>query len=129
MTREWTQMVDAVPQIREALSGLETDISYTVLSRWPRREDGGNLITVTELTNAQTAVSVVDQLGYQIDVWGQDRDTVRKLSPLVNETLCGMGFRREYAGPAEPYQDPSRYFRRTFRYGRKVDKRTMRLID
>lgn len=122
-------MVDAMPQIREALSNLETEIPYTVLSRWPRREDSGNLITVTEITNAQTTVPVVDQLGYQIDLWGLDRDTVRALSPLVNAALCGIGFRREYAGPAEPYQDPSKYFRRTFRFGRRVDKRTLRLID
>lgn len=128
MTPEWTQMVDATLQIREALTGLDTQLSYSVLSRWPRRGDIGNLVTVTEITNAQTAVPVVDNLAYQIDIWGTEPDAVRELSPLVNAALCGIGLRRDYASPPEPYQD-SKYYRRTFRYGRRVDKRTMRLID
>lgn len=121
-------MVDATPQIREQLTGLDTERDYSVFSRWPRREDTGDLITVTEITNTQTATGVVDSLAYQIDIWGTERDAIYELSPLVNKALCGIGFRRDYAGPEEPYQD-GKYYRRTFRFGRKVDKRTLRLID
>lgn len=128
MNAEWTQMVDAEMQIKDALRDLDPKISYAVSSRWPRRGDTGNLITVTEITNTQTAVAVVDNLAYQIDLWSLEADVIVTLAPLVNAALCGMGFRRDYASPAEPYQDGN-FYRRTFRFGRKVDKRTMRLID
>lgn len=119
-------MVDALPQIREALTGLDTALKYRVLCRWPRSEDTGTLITVTELTNSQTETAVVDTLGYQIDLWAAECDSVDEFAPLVNAALCGLGLRREYAGPAELQNDK---YRKTFRFGRKVDKRTMRLID
>lgn len=126
MIHEWIQMVDAADQIRAALTGLDTAVEYRVLCRWPRTEDAGALITVTELTNSQTEIPVVDTLGYQIDLWAAERDDVDELAPLVNAALCGFGLRREYAGPTE-YQNNK--YRKTLRFGRKVDKRTMRLID
>lgn len=119
-------MVDAAGQIRAALTGLDTAVDYRVLFRWPRTEDAGALITVTELTNSQTDIPVVDALGYQIDLWAAERDDVDELAPLVNAALCGFGLRREYSGATE-YQNNK--YRKTLRFGRKVDKRTMRLID
>ena len=126
MIPEWTTMVDAQAQIRQALTGLETEVAYQVLCRWPRTDDTGNLITVTELTNSQTETPVVDTLGYQLDIWTAEQDDVDELAPLVNAAMCGIGLRREYASPVEYQSDR---YRKTLRYGRKVDKRTMRLID
>lgn len=130
MTAQWTELVDATAQIRGALEGLDTSLPYTVAARWPRAAPAGNLITVTEITNQQTDVPVVDTLAYQIDIWGAEPDNVRALAPLVNAALCGIGLRRDYAGAAEMLSSGGGYFcRKTFRFGRKVDKRTMRLID
>lgn len=130
MKPEWTMMVDPVPQIKEVLQDLKTEHPYSVLSRWPRREDRGTLITVTEITNRQSeSTPVVDQLGIQIDIWSPERDTLRDLTPLVNAAVCGIGYRRDYAGPEELLQGGGWNYRKTFRFGRRVDKRFMRLID
>lgn len=128
MNTEWTQYVDAQDQLRDHLLGMDTTLNYSVLSRWPRRSDVGPLITITEITNVQTETCVVDDLAYQIDIWGEDADTVRELAPLVNAAVCGIGFRRSYAGSVDIQQD-GKIYRKTFRFGRKVDKRTMRLVD
>jgi len=129
MTEEWTEMVELAPQVKAALRELDTELAYTVLSRWPRREDKGNLITVSEITNQQTALSVVDDLAVQVDIWSTERDVVRALAPLVNAAVCGMGLRRDYAGDIEQQSGGLWAFRKTFRFGRRVDKRFMRLID
>jgi hypothetical protein len=129
MTKEWTEMVELAPQVKAVLRELDTELVYTVLSRWPRREDKGNLITVTEITNRQTALSVVDDLAVQVDIWSTERDVVRALAPLVNAAVCGMGLRRDYAGAIEQQNGGLWAFRKTFRFGRRVDKRFMRLID
>lgn len=129
MNTEFTQMVDPVPQVKALLQGLDTELEYAVLSRWPRQEDTGNLITVTEITNAQTAIGVVDDIAVQVDIWSAQRDVIRTLAPLVNAAVCGMGLRRDYAGPIEQQPGGLWSFRKTFRFGRRVDKRTMRLID
>ncbi|MCD8009031.1 MAG: hypothetical protein LUF68_08920 [Clostridiales bacterium] len=129
MTAEWTEMVQATPEIRALLEGLETDAEYRVTAKWPRERVTENLITVTEITNMQTAVSVVDSLAWQIDLWSGEPDVIRELAPLVNAALCGLGLRRDYSGPEEYVSGPYGYYRKTFRFGRKVDKRTMRLID
>ena len=129
MNTEFMQMVDPVPQIKELLRGLDTELEYSVLSRWPRREDAGNLITVTEITNMQTAISVVDDIAVQVDLWSDERDSIRVLAPRVNAAVCGMGLRRDYAGAIEQQPEGRWPFRKTFRFGRRVDKRSGRLID
>ena len=87
------------------------------------------MVTVGEYTNVATDCPVVDQIDYQIDLWAFDRETVVLLSQLVNQALTTLGLKRQYAGPDQVSGDPAGYCTKTFRYGRKVDKRTMRLID
>lgn len=70
---DYPGMVDAIPQIRQALASLDTTLPYTVSEQWPRTSITGNLITVTEITNASTGWRCVDDLAYQIDVWQQRR--------------------------------------------------------
>lgn len=122
-------MVDAIPQIRQALASLDTTLPYTVSEQWPRTSITGNLITVTEITNTSTGWRCVDDLAYQIDVWAAEADAVRELAPLVNDALLGIGFRRTAAQPLDRYDKNGGYFRKAFRFGRKIDKRFMRLID
>ncbi|MCC8120826.1 MAG: hypothetical protein LIO42_02305 [Oscillospiraceae bacterium] len=129
MSEEWTEMVQAVPELRALLEGLETDVTYRVTAKWPRERVTENLIVVTEITNMQTGVCVVDSLAWQIDLWSGELDVIRELAPLVNAALCGLGLRRDYAGAEEYVSGQHGYYRKTFHFGRKVDKRTMRLID
>ncbi|MCC8064165.1 MAG: hypothetical protein LIO70_03640 [Clostridiales bacterium] len=128
MNEERLTMVDALPDIKAALEGLDTDITYTVSAQWPRSAPTGALITITELDNAQVAgLLVVDRLSYQIDLWGTDADELRTLAPLVNAAMLSLGFLRDYAGALT--MEGSSYYRKTLRFGRRVDKRWMRLID
>lgn len=127
MKAESLILADALPTIRAALEGLDTEVSYTVSAQWPRKAPTGALITVTELDNSQISGRlVVDRLSYQIDLWGPDADELRTLAPLVNTALLSVGFLREYAGALGIENG---YYRKTFRFGRRVDKRTLRLID
>lgn len=122
-------MVDAIPQIRQALADLDTSTPYTLTEQWPRKAITGNLITVTEITNAGTDIDCVDRVTYQIDVWSPYANPVRKLVPLVNAAMLGIGFRRQAAEQLNYLTAKGGYYRKALRYGRKVDKRTMRLID
>ena len=126
---DYPGMVDAIPQIRQALASLDTTLPYTVSEQWPRTSITGNLITVTEITNASTGWRCVDDLAYQIDVWAAEADAVRELAPLVNDALLGIGFRRTDSQPLDRYDKNGGYFRKALRFGRKIDKRFMRLID
>lgn len=128
MTDESLIFVDGVPDIREALEGLDTDLTYTVSCQWPRTAPTSTLITVVEIGNNQVAGKlVVDSLSYQIDLWGPDADALRTLAPLVNTAVLSVGFLRDYSGPLD--LEGSSYYRKTMRFGRSVDKRSMRLID
>ena len=122
-------MVDAVPQLRQALAEMETATAFTVSEDWPRAIPTGPLITIQEITNTGTQNAVVDELSWQLDVWADSKDTVRELSTGIDRAMAGIGLRRTYAGPILWTEDGAQYYRKTFRYGRKVDKRTMRLID
>lgn len=125
----YSSMIDAIPQIREVLGSLETELSYTVSEQWPRAAISGNLVTVTEITNASTEVGCVDRIAYQLDVWSPAADPVRELVPLIDVAMQGIGFRRQAAEQLDRMSANGGYYRKTLRYGRKVDKRTMRLID
>lgn len=129
MTEAALTLVDGRAQVRQALAEMECPVSFTVQGRYPRSTQEGVLITVGEYSNTSTDCPVVDRLSYQIDLWAFDRGTVVTLSEAVNRTLLSMGFRREYAGPDERSAEPAGYCVKTFRYGRKVDKRWMRLMD
>ena len=111
MTEAALTLVDGRAQVRKALEEMECSVAYTVRGRYPRSTQDGVLVTVGEY------------------LWAFDRGTVVTLSEAVNRTLLGMGFLREYAGPDERSEEPAGYCRKTFRYGRKVDKRWMRLMD
>ncbi len=128
MRAEYT-LVDGRSQVRQALTGLTTDISYTLRGRYPQAVNDGVLITCCEYANTATENPLVDKLVYQVDIWAFDWDTVLELAALVNAALTELGLRRQYSGPDTIADDPAGYLRKTYRFGRNVDKRTMRLID
>lgn len=125
----YPDMVDAIPQIRKALTGLNTSLTYNMSEQWPRTAITENLITVMEITNTGTEVDCVDRIAYQIDVWSPAADSVRELVPLVNGAMLSIGFRRQSAEQLDLLTANGGYYRKAMRFGRRVDKRTMRLID
>lgn len=120
---EIPSMVDATEQLLEALRAIE---GVAVTEQWPRQAISGPLVTVQEISNSNTAVRAVDSLAYQVDVWAEDADTARDLAAQADEIVTGIGLRRT---SAQPMVFDGRGNRRTMRYSRKVDKRTLRLID
>lgn len=123
-------MVDAREQIRNLLEGIIFSEPFKVKVQFPQSEAEGNMITYNEILNTQTAVSVVDEIAFQVDVWTYDMETLVNLIHLVSDALTGIGFKRQFASPDfTPADTHSKYFRKTMRFGRKVDTRTNRLID
>lgn len=115
-------LVSASVQLLTTLRTLDAD----VVEQWPSNALDGPTIVVQEIGNAHTSVPVVDELSYQVDVWSEDADTTRNLFAQADELIAGTGFHRTMLSPlsVDGYG-----WRQTARYGRKVDKRTLRLID
>lgn len=122
-------MVDATPQLRAVLEELDVGFAYSVSEGWPRKAPSGPLITIQEITNQNTQIPVVDQLAWQVDLWARERDSIRSLAAAMDQALTWLGLRRSYAGPEEVQDRGGGYYRKIMRYGRKVDKRTLRLVD
>ncbi len=124
-----TILVDGRAQVKAALEGVACEVEYTVRQRYPSAASDGVLVTYGEYSNVSTDCSVVDQIVYQVDVWAFDRETVNLVAAAVNSAMLEMGLKRTYAGSDTVAGDSSGYLRKTYRFGRKVDKRTMRLVD
>lgn len=123
-------MVDAREQIKNLLEGIVFSEPFKVRAQFPQSESDGNIITYNEILNTQTAVSVVDKIAFQIDVWTYDMETLVNLIRLTSDALTGIGLKRQFTSPDfTPAETHSKYFRKTMRFGRKVDTRTNRLID
>lgn len=127
MTEAELTLVDARAQVKAALEGMESDIGFSVRQSYPREAAEGVVVTYGEYDNHSTDCSVVDEIAYQVDIWAFDRETTAALAGLVNRAMLTIGLKRTYMGPDVSVS--SRYERKTLRFGRRVDKRTMRLID
>lgn len=127
MGSERETIVTALPQIRTAIGEAA---AVPVRTAFPRSAGDGVLITVREITNAHSApAAVVDELGYQVDVWAFDYDTAWELVQKVNAVMAGIGFTRSMCD-RDPLSDGNGgYLRYIMRYHCKVDKRSMRVIQ
>lgn len=122
-------LVDARAQIKGALEAAECEVSFTVRQRWPVTEADGVVVTYGEYSNVSTQCPVVDELVYQVDVWAFDRETVQTVASAVNRAMLELGLKRVWSGEDTVTDDNSGYLRKSYRFGRKVDKRSMRLVD
>ncbi|MCD8147096.1 MAG: hypothetical protein LUD84_07470 [Clostridiales bacterium] len=127
MTEAELTLVDARAQVKAALEEMESDLSFTVRQSYPREAADGVVVTYGEYDNRSTDCPVVDEITYQVDIWAFDRETAAALTDLVNRAMLGIGLKRTYMGP--DVVENSTYERKTLRFGRRVDKRTMRLIN
>jgi hypothetical protein len=122
-------LVDARAQVRAALSAAETETPFALKPEFSLGESQGNVVTWGEYSNVSTDCPVVDRIVFQVEVYALDRDSRQELGQAVNQAMTALGLKRVYASP-DSFQDTGPgYFCKTFRFARKVDKRTMRLID
>lgn len=122
-------MVDAREQIKDILEGISYSKPFTVKMQFPQSENDGEMITYFEFLNNQTAISVVDEIAFQVDVWAYDMETLVSLVEKASDALTATGFKRQFVSPDIFPTGNGGYFRKTMRFGRKVDTRTNRLID
>lgn len=121
-------LVDAREQVYAALSRLETEQDYTLRSRYPRGRTGLPAVIWFEYANTGTDCPVVDRLVFQVELWTESLDSQNDLAQAVNTAMLRLGLRRSYGGP-DSWDEGGHCYRKIFRFGRKVDKRTLRLID
>lgn len=112
--------------VRQALEEMDPGFPFTLRSGWPASEVEGEAVFFGEHSNTSTDLAVVDEISYFVVLRAEDWDRLWELTEAVNEALLGLGLRRQYTSPDE--FDEGRYTK-TLRFGRRVDKRSMRLID
>ena len=122
-------MVDARKQIKNALESIESDTKFKVRMQFPQSVNDGVMITYFEVLNQQTYVSVVDEIAFQVDIWAYDMTTLCFFIGKVSDALTAIGLKRQFVSPDIMPAGNGGYFRKTMRFGRKVDTRTNRLID
>lgn len=122
-------LCDGREQVHQALAAAAEELGFRLRNTAPRSSGEGETVTWGEWANKSTDCPVVDELTYQMKVWAGDLDRLRALSAGVNRAMLGLGLKRTYTSPDEFTQDGVGFYTKIFRFGRKVDKRTMRLID
>lgn len=122
-------LVDGREQVARALQEMQTEHPFTLSSAYARSPGGGAQVVWSEFSNVSTSVPVVDELTYQVMVRAENPDVLAELSAGVNRAMLELGFRRSY-GSADGYDaGGAGAYTKTYRFSRKVDKRTLRLID
>lgn len=121
-------MVDAREQIKDILESVTLSKPFTVKMQFPKTVSDGEMFTFFELLNTQIS-DVVDEIAFQVDCWAYDMETLVEMSREASDKLTAVGFKRQFSSPDIFPTDNGGYFRKTFRFGRKVDTRTNRLID
>ncbi|MBQ3090003.1 MAG: hypothetical protein IJD21_05510 [Oscillospiraceae bacterium] len=123
------EIVNAGEQVKQALERMPTEIAFRLRTSWPREGAGGNVITWGEYANISTDCPVVDEIVWQTELWCPQRAELEELARAVNRAMLTMGLRRVYWGPVKWEEEAGGCYHKILRFGRKVDKRTMRLID
>lgn len=124
---QWnTTLCDISPAVKQALEGIDCGISFTLRRGFARGSFSAPLVVWREWSNVSTDCPVVDAVTFEVTVLASDMDQLTALSQGVNEALIGLGLRRSYAAPDK--FDGQNYVK-TFRFGRAIDKRTMRFVD
>lgn len=121
-----TLLCDGREQVQAALAAMEPGFSFALGSYFNRTAAEGESVTWGEWSNTSTDCPVVDEVCYAVTVRAGDLDRLRMLCGCVNQALTALGLRRVYTSP-DGFDDTQ--YTKTFRFGRRVDKRTMRLID
>jgi hypothetical protein len=124
-----TLLVDARAQVRAALGAMETETPFTLCAEYPKGGIQGDTVVFGEYSNTSTDCPVVDRIVFQVDLYTPLREHRQMLGQAVNRAMTELGLRRVYAS-ADGYRDEGAgCYHKCYRFGRRVDKRSMRLID
>lgn len=124
-------MIDARKQIKELLESIEYN-ELKVNHGYPKSISYVPLVTFIQIANTGTGMhSVVENLGFQIDIWSRTFKECISIMLMVDEKMVDLGFNRDYESPDDDGDnvDASGYCRKTLRYSSKVDTRTNSLIS
>lgn len=125
------EYIDARKQIKELLESIEYN-ELKVKHGYPKSISYVPLVTFIQIANTGTGMhSVVENLGFQIDIWSRTFKECISIMLMVDEKMVDLGFNRDYESPDDDGDnvDASGYCRKTLRYSSKVDTRTNRLIS
>ncbi len=129
MTEAELLLCDGREDVCQALLAAAETLEFRLRSTAPRSAAEGDAVTWGEWSNQSTEVPVVDEVSYQVTVWAGDLDRLREICAGVNRALLGLGLKRVYSSPDAFDEAGEGFYTKTYRFGRRVDKRTMRLID
>lgn len=121
-----TTLCDGRGWVRQALEEMDPGFTFALRGGWPRTNVEGDAVFFGEHSNTSTDLAVVDEVSYFVVVRCEDWDRLWELTEAVNEALLGLGLRRQYTSPDEFDEG---FYTKTLRFGRRVDKRGMRLIN
>ena len=122
-------LVDGRAQVAEALANMKADCPFNLCSAFSRRAGGGEQGSWSACSHVGAGVPGVDELTYQVTVRAEDLDRLRSLCAGVNRAMRSLGLRRSYAGEDGYDSGGTGAYTKTYRFSRRVDKRSMRLID
>lgn len=119
MTEDELKLCDGRAAVYAALRGLDVPLR----SLWARTPTAGECVSWGEWANRSTEQAVVDELIYQVSVRAQRFDRLHELCGGVNRAMLALGLRRVYSSPDSYESAGEGAYTKTFRFGRKVDKR------
>lgn len=126
MTEDELKLCDGRAAVYAALK-LQTDaLGVPLRSGYARTPAAGECVTWGEWANRSTERLVVDELIYQVSVRTQRFDRLREICAGVNRAMLALGLRRVYSSPDSFESEGEGAYTKTFRFGRKVDKRFFR---
>ncbi len=121
-----TMLCDVSPAIKQALERIDCGVPFTLRRGFARGSFSAPLVVWREWSNVSTDCPVVDAFSFEVTVLAEDMDQLQTLCQGVNEALIALGLRRSYASPDK---FDGQNYTKTFRFGRKIDKRFLRLVD
>ena len=119
---EW-KLCDGRAAVYAALRAQLAELDVPLRSLWARTPTAGECVSWGEWANRSTEQAVVDELIYQVSVRAQRFDRLHELCDSVNRAMLGLGRRRVYSSPDGYESAGEGAYTKTFRFGRKVDKR------
>ena len=122
-------LCDGREDVYRVLAQAAEALGFRLRSTAPRAAPEGDTVIWGEWSNRSTHIPVVDEVSYQVQLWTGDLDRLRELCAGVNRAMLELGLRRIYSSPDAFDETGTGCYTKTFRFGRRVDKRTMRLID
>ena len=123
MTEDELKLCDGRAAVYAALKRQTDALNVPLQSGYARTPAAGERVTWGEWANRSTERPVVDELIYQVTLRARRFDRLHELCAGVNRAMLELGLRRVYSSPDSFESEGEGMYSKTFRFGRKVDKR------